>query len=82
MFYVPKALLCVNIKSVLQVVFQLQEKQYYALYAFVRRLKLHEFNYTVITYGYFGLRSWDKDHSAQHEPANPMIYKFPRKYKG
>ena len=49
------------------------------MYVFVRQLKLHEFNYTVITYGYFGIQSWDKDHSAQHQPANPMIYKYLQK---
>ena len=30
---------------------------------------LHAFNYTSITYGYFNIRSWDKDQSTQHEMA-------------
>ena len=71
-FYVPKALFCVNIKLVLQVVFQLQgwiARE--ALYAFLLRLKLHEFNYTVITYDTLVCRD---------ETKNAVIYKFPRKY--
>ena len=31
-----------------------------ALCALLRRLKLHTFNYTIITYGYFNIRGWDK----------------------
>ena len=33
------------------------------------RLILHTFNYMVLTYGYFGLRSWDNDDSSQNEVA-------------
>ena len=28
---------------------------------------LHAFNYMVVTYGYFNLQSWDKDHCLQNE---------------
>ena len=52
------------------------------LYAFLRRLMLHAFNYTIITYGYFNIRSWDKNHSTQHEMAILIIYRFLRKYNG
>ena len=47
-----------------------------ALYAFLRRLKLQAFNYTIITYGYFNIREWDKDHSTQNETVIPNVYKF------
>ena len=30
----------------------------------------------MITYGYFSLRSWDKDHRVQDKLANPLIYNF------
>ena len=46
-----------------------------ALYAFLQQLKLHAFNYAIITYGYFDIRGWDKDHSTQNETAIPNIYK-------
>ena len=45
-----------------------------ALYVFLRRLKLHAFNYTIISYGYFNIRRWDKDHSTHNETAIPNIY--------
>ena len=45
-----------------------------ALYAFLRRLILHVFNYTIITYRYFNIQSWDKDHSTQHEMAIPIMF--------
>ena len=48
----------------------------------LRRLVLHVFNYTIITYGYFNIRSWDKDHSTQYETAILIVYRFLRKYKG
>ena len=53
-----------------------QEKQYISLYAFLRRLKLHVFNYTIVTYGYVSIRRWDKHHSTQNEMAILIIYKF------
>ena len=51
------------------------------LYAFLWRLKIHTFNYMIITCGYFGLRRWNKNHRAQDELVNPFIYKFIPKYK-
>ena len=39
-------------------------------------------NYTIITYGYFNIRSSDKDQSTQHEMGIPIIYKFLQKYNG
>ena len=33
------------------------------------------FNYMIITYRYLNIRSWDKDHSTQHEMVIPTIYK-------
>ena len=47
-----------------------------ALYAFLWQLKLQLFNYTIITYGYFYIRRWDKDHSTQNEMAIPIIHEF------
>ena len=44
-----------------------------ALCALLRRLKLHTFNYTIITYGYFNIRGWDKNYSTQNEMAIPNI---------
>ena len=44
------------------------------MYVFLRRLKLHAFNYAIITYGYFNIWGWDKDHSTQNETAIPNIY--------
>ena len=41
---------------------------------------LHITNYTVITYKYFSIRSCNKNHRAQDELANPLIYKFIPKY--
>ena len=35
---------------------------------------MHAFNYTIITYGYFNLQSWNKDHRVQNKLANPFIY--------
>ena len=52
------------------------------LYAFLRRLILHVFNYTVVTYEYFNLRSWDKEHCTQDELAILMMHKFLQKSKG
>ena len=46
------------------------------MYAFLRRFKLHAFNYTIITYGYFNIQGWDIDQSTQNETAIPNIYKF------
>ena len=46
------------------------------LYVFLGRLMLHTFDYTIITYGYFNIRSWDKDHSTQHEMATLIIAGF------
>ena len=44
-----------------------------ALYAFLWQLNLHVFYYMVITYDYFNIWSWDKNHSTQHEMAIPVI---------
>ena len=68
-FHVPKALFCSNINAVLLIV----RSNALASYAFLRRLKLHAFHYTTITFGYFNLRGWDKDHSTQNEMASPNI---------
>ena len=61
MFWALKAFFCSNIKSVLLINFQLQavkaKDAIHGLYAFLWRLKLHTFNYTVITYGYFSMQS-------------------------
>ena len=76
-FYIPKAF-CSSIKSILQIVWsykaKLWGKQCNHLYAFLRWLKLHKFDYTIITYRYFSLRSWNKDH-------HPLIYNFIPKHK-
>ena len=61
---------------------RLQEKQHISLYAFLQRLILHNINYTIITYGYVNIRSWDKHHSTQYEMAILIIYRFIQKYKG
>ena len=53
-----------------------------ALYAFLWQLMLHAFNYTIITYAYFNIQSWDKDHSTQHDMAILIIYRFLQKYNG
>ena len=46
-----------------------------SLYAFLKRLILHAFNYMVLTYGYFSLQSWGNDHSSQNELATPGFFK-------
>ena len=46
------------------------------LQAFLRQLILCVFYYTIITYGYFYVGSWDKDHSTQHEMAISIMYRF------
>ena len=50
-------------------------------YVFLRRLILHTFNYMVVTYGYFSLWSWDKDHCTQNELAIVIMYKLLQKIK-
>ena len=35
----------------------------------------------IITYEYFSLQSWNKNHHAQDELANPLIYNFISKHK-
>ena len=35
----------------------------------------------IITYGYFNLQGWDKDHSTQNETAIPNIYSFAENIK-
>ena len=47
-----------------------------ALYAFPTVIKLHVFDYMIITYGYFNIWSWNKDHATQHEMAIPIIYRY------
>ena len=44
------------------------------MHAFLQPLILHTFNYTVVTYQYFSLHSWDKDHSPQIELAILDLY--------
>ena len=39
-------------------------------------IKLHIFDYTIITYRYFNIQRWDKHHSTQNETAILIIYKF------
>ena len=53
-----------------------------SLYGFLRQLILHTFNYTVVIYGYFSLRSWDKKYCTQDELAILMMHKFLQKGKG
>ena len=85
-FHKPKALFCSNINAIYIAntfrVTRLDSKgsNTLPLYAFLRRLILHALNYTIITYGYFNIRSWDKDHSTQHEMAILIIYRFLSKY--
>ena len=72
---------CSNINAVLQIVYKLQGKKNnaLALYAFLQHLKLHIFNYTIITYGCVNVnirRKWDKDRSTQNESEIPVIYNF------
>ena len=45
-------------------------------HSYAWRLILHAFNYTVVTYGYFSLRRWDKNHCTQDELAILMMHKF------
>ena len=45
-----------------------------ALYAFLRQIKLHIFNYMIITYGDFNIRRWDKDQCTQNETVIPKIH--------
>ena len=52
-----------------------------ALYAFLRRLIFHVFDYRIITYRYSNIRSWDKDFWTQYEMTILIIYRFLRKYK-
>ena len=57
MLYVPKALLCSNIYAVFQIVFKFtrldsKRSNTLALYGFLWLLKLHVFNYKIVTYGY------------------------------
>ena len=49
------------------------------LYTFLRRLILAPC--TVVTYGYFSLWNWDKDHCNQNELAILMMWKFFQKVK-
>ena len=46
------------------------------IYPFVcipREKQLHASYYTILTYGYFSLRNWDKHHCIQDEQANPLL---------
>ena len=62
-FHIPKALLCININAVLQILFKLRTRldskrsNALALYTFLRRLMLYALNYTIITYEYFNKQS-------------------------
>ena len=62
-FHIPKALFCININAVLQILFKLRTRldskrsNALALYTFLRRLMLHALNYTIITYEYFNKQS-------------------------
>ena len=53
-----------------------------ALYEFLRWLMLHKFNYTIVTYGYFNIRNWNKDHSTQHEMEILITCRLFSKYNG
>ena len=62
MFWALKVFFCSNITYVLQCNSQLQavnarDAIHGFVYAFLRRLKLHAFNYTAITYDSVGLQS-------------------------
>ena len=48
------------------------------MYAFLQRLILHAINYTVVTYEYFSIQSWDKNHYTQDELAILMMHEFCR----
>ena len=86
-FHVSKAFFCSNINAVLQILFKLRtwldskRCNILALYTFLRRLTLQVFNYTIITYRYFNIRSWDKDYSTQHEMVILITYKFLQRNK-
>ena len=45
-------------------------------------INIHTFNYMVVTYGYFSLRSYDKDHCTKDELVILMIHKFLQISKG
>ena len=49
-----------------------QEKQYITLVC-IPMAYVQVFNDTVITYRYFNVLVWDKDHSTQNEMAIPII---------
>ena len=44
-------------------------------------IKIHMFNYMVITYERFSLWSYNKDHCAQDKLANPFIYTYATIYQ-
>ena len=58
-----------------------QDKKHISFICIPTRLMLHAFNYTIITYEYFDIWSWDKDDSTQHEMAIIMIYRFVQKQR-
>ena len=51
------------------------------LYAILRRLNLHAFDYTVVTHIYVSLRRWDLHHCLQYETRIRYIYSLFLKYK-
>ena len=43
-------------------------------FVYIPRLKqLHTSYYTILAYGYFSLRNWDKHHCTEDEQANPLL---------
>ena len=58
--------------------------QYHSLdlYAILRRLNLHTFDYTVVTHVYISLRRWDLHHCLQYEKRIRYIYSLFLNIKG
>ena len=66
-FHIPKALFCSNINAVLQIV-KLDSKRSNTLAIYTHSIKwlvLYVFNYTIMSYEYCNIWSWDNNHSTQ-----------------
>ena len=77
-FYIPKAWFCSNTNAVLQNSFRVtrldnKRSNTLALYAFLRQLILQVFIYIIITYGWFNIQSWNKDHLNHYEMVIPRF---------
>ena len=76
-----KTFFCSSIKSVIQIGLKLQgsssKRSNNHLYASLHRLKIHAFNYMVITFRYFnGAVTKTINYNDQNKLANPFIYKL------